>query len=76
MLAASIAGRFAVVPLVMLLFRSSTVQGLILNAIPFSSTHKKKFTGVMSGDQGGQSPFEIILSPKKLSISPRAQINM
>jgi hypothetical protein len=57
---AAIAAKTVVIALVMLLFRSSTVLGLFSNTVPLSSFHRKKPSGVTSGDGGGQSHFEII----------------
>jgi hypothetical protein len=45
------------------------VRCSFLNTPPFSRTHMVETGGVMPGDRDGQSHFEIILSPTKLSIS-------
>jgi len=45
------------------------VGGVFLYNLPFNSPQRKKSAGVRSGDLGGQSFFEIILSFKKISIS-------
>jgi len=47
----------------------SIVRGLFLYTLPFNRPQRKKSAGVRSGDLGGQSFFEIIVSLKKLSIS-------
>jgi hypothetical protein len=65
----------AVIALIMFLFRSSTVLGLFLNTLLPSNFHRKKSSGVTSGDGGGQSHFEIILSPQIFLISPQGWLD-
>ena len=45
------------------------MRGVFLYTLPFNRPQRKKSAGVRSGDLGGQSFFEIILSLKKLLIS-------
>jgi hypothetical protein len=68
MLAFRMVGGIAATSVVMPHFGSSLVRGLISSTMPFSSTQKKKFTAVMSEDQGAQSPSLAIPMPPPSSL--------
>jgi hypothetical protein len=64
--AASMAGGIVVISFVMFLFRSSVVWGFVFKDPTVQLTpHKKKSGRIMCEDHGGQSHFEINLSPKE-----------
>jgi hypothetical protein len=74
--AATMAGGIAAVLLIIYIFRWPVAHGLFLSTLPFSGSQIKKSSRVETVDQGSRSSLVIILSPKKLFISSKAQLNV